>query len=135
MACADVARNGPSRDVRSPEMRIMLCRTDQNAFDVAEGPSLSATRFARLNYPEYVLNYAEHRQLAVAVARSVASWFGSTNDIRLVHWEQPEPASSNFIDRLIAGLKGKWVTDEVIPLMPFPSCGGRIETRNETRKE
>jgi len=116
VACADVCRSGKPRGIRFPDMKIRMCQNERHGFEVTEDAALFCAHFATLNYPEYILNFAEHKQLAVAVAKTVASFLGSTNDIRVVHWEQPEPASTNIADQILARLKGEWVTDEIIPI-------------------
>lgn len=116
VACADILRLGPPRNQRYPDMKIRLETNDQHGFVIHED-ALFGAKFAVLDYPEYHMNLAEHRQLAVAVAKTVADYMGSTNDIRIVHWEQPQPANTNNIGEVIsAWLKGKYVTDEVVPL-------------------
>ena len=116
VACADIARSGKPRGIRFPDMKIRICQNDRHGFEVTEDATLFYSNFALLNYPEYILNFAEHKQLAVAVAKTIADFLGSTNDIRVVHWEQPEPASTNIADQILARLKGEWVTDEIIPI-------------------
>jgi hypothetical protein len=116
LACADMYRGGKPRGIRFPDMKIRICQNDRHVFEVTEDAALFCGHFATLDYPDCILNYAEHRQLAVAVAKTVVDFLGSTNDIRVVHWEQPEPASTNIADQIIARLKGRWVTDEVIPI-------------------
>lgn len=119
VACADICRNGPPRDVRSPGMKIRITENDRHGYYIEEDAPIFYTRFASLDYPEYLLNYAEHRQLAVEVARTVADYFGSTNAMRIAHWEQPRVANTNdFAEALSALLKGKFVTDEIVPLRP-----------------
>ena len=63
-----------------------------------------------------MLNEAETRELAKTVAVAIANHFGSTNAVRIVHFERPEPASTNLIDHLQALFNGAYVTDEVVPL-------------------
>ena len=89
---------------------------DRHGFEITEDAALFVSHFATVNYPDSLLNYAEHRQMAVAVARTVANHLGSTNDIRIVHWEQPQPASTNFGDEIAARIKGKRVTDGIVPI-------------------
>ena len=115
-AWADICRHGAPRGVRFPDLKVRMYLNDRHGFEVTEDAPLFCTHFATINYPDSLLNYAEHRQMAVAVARTVADFFGSTNDIRIVHWEQPQPASTNFGDVIAARLKGKWVTDEIVPI-------------------
>lgn len=116
-AWADIYRQGAPRDVRFPDMRIRMCLDHwQGSIAITEDAALFCACFATVNYPDSILNYAEHRQMAVAVARTVADYLGSTNDIRIVHWEQPQPASTNFGDVVAARLEGKWVTDEIVPI-------------------
>lgn len=117
VACADFSRSGPARDLRYPGMKIRLCKNDRHGFEITEDAALFRARFAVVDYCEYHLNWEEHKQLAVEVARTVANFLGSTNDIRIVHWEQPRPADTNNIgDVLNAWLKGEFVTDEIVPL-------------------
>lgn len=115
-AWADICRQGAPRGMRFPDMRIRMFLNDRHGFEITEDSALFCARFATVDYPDSILNYAEHRQMAVAVARTVADCLGSTNDIRIVHWEQPQPASTNLIDQIAARFKGKWVTDEIVPI-------------------
>lgn len=115
-AWADICRQGAPRGVRFPDMKIRMYLNDRHGFEITEDAAFFVSYFATVNYPDSLLNYAEHRQMAVAVARTVADYLGSTNDVRIVHWEQPEPASTNFGDLVVARLKGKWVTDEIVPI-------------------
>lgn len=115
-AWADIYRHGAPRGMRFPDLRVRMYLNDRHGFEVMEDAALFCARFATVDYPDSLLNYAEHRQMAVAVARTVADYLGSTNDIRIVHWEQPQPASTNFGDLVVARLKGKWVTDEIVPI-------------------
>ena len=116
-AWADIYRQGAPRGVRFPDMRIRMCLDNwQGSVAITEDAPLFCTHFATINYPDSLLNYAEYRQMAEAVARTVAGYLGSTNDIRIVHGEQPQPASTNFGDVIAARLKGKWVTDEIVPI-------------------
>lgn len=114
-AWADICRQGAPRGVRFPDLRVRMYLNDRHGFEVTEDAALFYARFATVDYPDF-LNYAEHRQMAVAVARTVADCLGSTNDIRIVHWEQPEPASTNIVDVIAAKLKGRYVTDEIVPI-------------------
>ena len=115
VACADVDRTGEARDVRYPDVEIIVHENTRHGYEIQEAAPLFAAHFATVHYAEYHLNYAEQRRLAVAVARAVAGYLGSTNDIRVVHWEQPEPAGTNLADRIGAFLQGGYVTDETIP--------------------
>lgn len=115
-AWADICRQGAPRGMRFPDLKVRMYLNDRHGFEVTEDAALFVSHFATVNYPDSLLNYAEHRQMAVAVARTVANYLGSTNDVRIVHWEQPEPASTNFGDVIAARLEGKWVTDEIVPI-------------------
>lgn len=115
-AWADIYRHGAPRSMRFPDMKIRMYLNDRHGFEITEDAEWFVSHFATVNYPDSLLNYAEHRQMAVAVARTVADFLGSTNDIRIVHWEQPQPASTNFGDVVAARLEGKWVTDEIVPI-------------------
>lgn len=115
VASSAICLSGPPRDIRSPDMKIRLEANDKHGFVIHEDAFFGA-KFVVMDYPECLVNYAEHRQLAVEVARTVANYFGSTNDIRVVHWEEAHPASTNRADYILGWLHGKWVTDEVVPL-------------------
>ena len=118
VAGADISRSGEARGIRFPYVKVRLHQNERHGWEITEDAALFSAHFATLNYDEYHLNYAEQKQLAVAVAQAVAGYYGSTNDIRVVHWEQPEPASTNMADRVSAWLKGDWVTDEIVPAAP-----------------
>jgi len=115
VACADFSRGGAPRGIHFPYVKVRLHQNERHGWEIREDAPLFSAHFATVNYDEYHLNYAEQKQLAVAVAQAVAGYYGSTNDIRIVHWEQPEPTSTNMVDRISAWLKGDWVTDEVVP--------------------
>ena len=117
VAAADIYRNGTVRGVRFPDMKLRLHENDRHGWEVSEDAPLFCAHFATVNYAEYHFNYAEQKELAIEVARAIASYLGSTNSIRVVHWEQQKPASTNVIDQIMAKLSGKYVTDEVIPLV------------------
>ena len=119
-AWADIYRNGAPRGVRFHDLMVRMYLNDRHGFEITEDAALFYARFATVDYPDSLLNYAEHRQMAVAVARTIADFLGSTNDIRIVHWEQPEPASTNIGDVIAAKLKGRYVTDEIVPLRENP---------------
>lgn len=112
---ADFCRSGEPRGIRFPYLKILLTQNDRHGWEIKEDAALFAAHFATVHYDEYHLNYAEQKQLAVAIAQSIAGYYGSTNDIRIVHWEQPEPASTNFADQVSAWLQGKYTTDEIVP--------------------
>lgn len=116
VVCADFSRSSPPRKVISfPDMKIRLEANDRHGFVIHEDAFFGA-KFAVMDYPEYHLNWAEYKNLAVEVARTVADYLGSTNDIRICHWEQPKPADTNNIGEVIAAwLKGDYVTDEIVP--------------------
>jgi len=115
---ADIYRTGPAREINLPDLKLRVCGGEHNRYEITEDAALFCAHFATVYYPEYHINYAEQRLLAVEVAKTVARFLGSTNDIRIVHWEQPTPASTNLIDQIEAKLKGKYITDEIIPLKP-----------------
>ena len=116
VAGADISRSGEARGIRFPSIKVRLHQNERHGWEIREDAPFFAAHFATVNYDEYHLNYAEQKQLAVAVAQAVAGYYGSTNDIRVVHWEQPEPASTNLADKVNAWLKGDWVTDEIVPI-------------------
>ena len=115
-AWADICRHGAPRGMRFPDLKMRMYLNDRHGFEITEDAAFFVNQFATVNYPDSLLNYAEHKQMDVPVARTVADFLGSTNDIRIVHWEQPQPASTNFGDVVAARLEGKWVTDEIVPI-------------------
>lgn len=122
VACADFSRSGEPRGIRFPWVKVSLHQNDRHGWEIREDAPLFGAHFATVNYDEYHLNYAEQKQLAVVVAQAIAGYYGSTNDIRVVHWEQPEPASTNLADKVNAWLKGDWVTDEIVPIGRQGGC-------------
>ena len=103
------------RGMKWPDLKIVL-RQKNNDWLVHEDAALFVARFATVHLVEDMLNEAETRELAKAVAVAVANHLGSTNDVRIVHFEAPTPASTNIIDIIESRLKGKDVTDEIVPL-------------------
>ena len=124
MACAGVAicsmsaiyQKGPPRGCKWPNLKIVLRQSEGNEWRIQEDAALFVARFATVHHAADMMNEAETRELGKAVAVVVANYLGSTNDVRIVHFEKPEPASTNLVDRLQAFLNGEDVTDEVIPL-------------------
>ena len=114
-ACADFQRTGSPRGLRYPDMKIRICQNDRHGFEITEDAALFRAKFATMYYPEYHLNWAEYKQLAIVVAQTIAAELGCTNNIRMVHWEQPPVANTNDIGEAVAAmLKGKFVTDEIV---------------------
>ena len=116
VVCADIYRSEAPRGIRFPYVKVRLHQNERHGWEIREDSALFSAHFATVNYDEYHLNYAEQKQLAVVVVQAIAGYYGSTNDIRVVHWEQPEPASTNMADRISAWLKGEWATDEIVPI-------------------
>lgn len=114
-AVADIYRDGPIRDVALPGIKIVMIQDEKHTWRISEDAPLFSARFADVYWPEYHLNYAEQKELAKAVAKAVAAFLGSTNAVRVAHWERPEPASTNAIDVFMSKLNAKLVTDEIIP--------------------
>lgn len=78
---------------------------------------LFRAKYATVHFPEYDLSYAQHKELARQIAITVARFHSATNgQIRFGHYEYPEAKGTNIIDKLIQGLGGKFVTDEIVPL-------------------
>ena len=115
IASAAVYQDGPARNEKRPYLKIVL-RQKNNDWLVQEDAALFVARFATVHTVEDMLNKMEARELAKAVAVAVARHLGSTNDVRIVHFESPAPASSNIIDVINARLKGDDVVDEIVPL-------------------
>jgi len=119
-AVAGIRRTGEPRELLShPGMRIKAVKVD-SSWKVCEDRSLFSLVFAEIPYPDSLLNYAEHRNLAIAVARTIAAELGSTNDIRIAHRVRPSPVATNLADAVRIWLNTEDVTDEVVP--PFAPC-------------
>lgn len=116
IALGAVYREGPPRDIKRPDLKIVLRQGDHKEWRIQEDAALFVTRLATVNQVYDMLNEAETRELAKTVAVAIANHFGSTNAVRIVHFERPEPASTNLIDNLQALFNGVDVTDEVVPL-------------------
>jgi len=114
-AISAVYQHGEVRGMKYPDIKVVL-RQDGDNWKVCEDAALFSFTFATVNHPHDMMNVAEARELAKAVAVAVAKHLGSTNDVRIVRYETPTPASTNVADRLEAWLKGKDVTVEVVPL-------------------
>ena len=119
VASADICRSGAPRDIQFPGMKLKVVKVDSR-WRVCEDVPIFSSIFAELPYPDSVLNYTEHRNLAIAVARTIAAELGSTNGIRVARREVPTPASTNIADLVRAMLDTKDVTEEVVP--PFCPC-------------
>lgn len=115
IAMSAVYLDGQVRDEKYPDIKIVL-RQKNNDWLVQEDAALFVARFATVHLIEDWFNKAETRELAKSVAVAVAKHLGSTNDVRIVHFEMPTPASTNIIDIIESRLKGKDVVDEVVPL-------------------
>ena len=108
---------GEPRGVKFENLNIRVIKNrDTHRYKITEDSPLFAYELAEVAYPESMLNWKETEELAVAVARAIAVHLGSTNDLRLVHWVQPEPASTNIVDVILAKLHGQYETERVIPL-------------------
>lgn len=115
IASAAVYQDGSARNEKRPGIKIML-RQINNDWLVQEGAGILSVPFATVRHVEHMLNKAETRELARAVAVAVANHLGSTNDVRIIHFECPTPASSNIIDVVNAWLMADAVVDEIVPL-------------------
>ena len=115
IAISAVYQEGFVRDEKCPGIKIVL-RQKNNDWLVQEDAALFVARFATVHLVEDWFNKAETRELAKSVAVAVAKHLGSTNDVRIVHFEMPTPASTNIIDIIESRLRGKDVVDEVVPL-------------------
>lgn len=118
-AVADICRTGEPRCLSNSGIRIKAVKVD-SSWKVCEDVPLFSRLFAELPYPDSLLNYAEHRNLAIAVARTIAAELGSTNDIRIAHRVCPSPVATNLADAVRIWLNTEDVTDEVVPL--FAPC-------------
>ena len=119
-AVADIRRTGEPRELLShPDMRIKAVKAE-GSWKVCEDKPLFSRMFAELPYPDSLLNYAEHRNLAIAVARTIAAELGSTNNIRIAHRVGPSPVATNLADAVRIWLNTEDVTDDVVPL--FAPC-------------
>lgn len=115
VAYAAFSPYGKPRSLHWPFWKIQLYQNDKEGWEISEYGTLFGPHVATVHYDVNHLNHEEQKQLAVAVAQAIAGYYGSTNDIRVAHWEQPKPASTNLADGLRAWLQGKWITDEIVP--------------------
>ena len=116
VATGSVFQGGPPRGQKWPDIKIVLRQGEHKEWRIQEDSALFVARFATVNQIYDMLNEAETRELAKTVAVAIANHLGSTNDVRIVHFETPVPASTNLVDRFQSLLNGADVTDEVIPL-------------------
>lgn len=116
VATGAVFQSGPPRGQKWPDIKIVLRQGEHKEWRIQEDAALFVARFATVNQIYDMLNEAETRELAKTVAVAIANHLGSTNAVRIVHFETPVPASTNLIDRFQSLLNGADVTDEVIPL-------------------
>ena len=117
-AMAAVYMGGPVRSTRWPDLKIVM-RLDEKTgggWNIREDVALFSMTFATVHHPHDMLNDAEARELAKAVAVTIARHLGSTNAVRVAHYEYPKPAGSNLVECLNAWINAKDVTDEVIQL-------------------
>ena len=117
-ALSAVYQAGPARGIKHPDLQIVM-RLDEKTggdWNIREDVALFSMTFATVHHPHDMLNDAEARELAKSVAVTIARHLGSTNAVRVAHYEYPKQAGSNLVERLNAWITAKDVTDEVIQL-------------------
>lgn len=119
LVAADFQRTGKPRDLSFQGMKLKVVRVD-STWRICEDVPLFSSVLAELPYPDSLLNYAEHRNLAIAVARTIATEFGSTNDLRVARRVAPARAATNLADVVDIWLNTKDITEDVVPL--FTPC-------------
>lgn len=116
-AFADIYRNADYEPLVRDDLKLRIEKVNGNDYLIAEDAELFRAKFATVHFPEYHLSYAQQKELARQIAITVAKFHSATNgQIRFGHYEYPEAKGTNIIDKLIQGLGGKFVTDELIPL-------------------
>lgn len=111
-----VYQDGKPRGQKWPDIKIVLRQGENMEWRIQEDAAFFVARFATVNPIFDMMNKAETRELAKAVAVAVATHLGSTNDVLIVRREVPTPSSTNIIDRLEAALSAKDIVEEVVPL-------------------
>lgn len=104
-------------DYRPRVYEDLKLRIEKNGSEylIAEDAELFRAKYATVHYPEYHLSYAQHKELTRQIALTIAKFHSVTNgQIRFGHYEYPEAKGTNVIDKLIQGLCGKFVTDEIV---------------------
>lgn len=119
---ADINRSAPyAPPARWDGLKIRITPSEEHTceWNINQDESFFAARFATVHYPEYNLSYAQCRELAKEIARTIVRFYSCTNaQIRIAHVETPKPASTNLIDEIKAALATKVVTDEIVPVDP-----------------
>ena len=112
---ADMYRSATYDPCIRDDLKIRIER-DGNDYLISEDAELFRAKYATVHYPEYHLSCAQQKELARQIAITVARFHSATNgQIRFGHYEYPEAKGTNIIDKLIQGLGGKFVTDEIVP--------------------
>ena len=117
---ADIYRSAPYEPpARWDGLKIRITPSEEHTceWNINQDESFFAARFATVHYPEDHLSYAQCRELAKEIARTIVRFYSCTNaQIRIAHVETPKPASTNLIDEIKAALATKVVTDEIVPV-------------------
>ena len=99
------------------KIRITPSSEHNGAWNIDQDESIFAARFATVHWPEYHMSKEQVKEIAKEIARMIVRLYSCTNaQIRVVHVESPEPASTNLVDVIKAALGTKVVTDEIIPV-------------------
>ena len=116
---ADICRSAPYEPALWDGLKIRITPSEEHTceWNIDQDESFFAARFATVHYPEDHLSYAQCRELAKEIARTIVRFYSCTNaQIRIAHVETPKPASTNLIDEIKAALATKVVTDEIVPV-------------------
>ena len=116
---ADINRSAPYEPALWDGLKIRITPSEEHTceWNINQDESFFAARFATVHYPEDHLSYAQCRELAKEIARTIVRFYSCTNaQIRIAHVETPKPASTNLIDEIKAALATKVVTDEIVPV-------------------
>lgn len=112
---ADIYRNAEYKPCIYDDLKLRI-EKDGNDYLIAEDAELFRAKYATVHFPEYHISYSQQKELARRIAVTVARFHCATNgQIRFGHYEYPEAKGTNIIDKLIQGLGGKFVTDEIVP--------------------
>ena len=117
---ADIYRSAPYEPpARWDGLKLRITPSEEHTgeWNINQDEAFFAARFATVHYPEYHLSYAQGRELAKEIARTIVRFYSCTNaQIRITHVETPKPASTNLVDEIKAALATKVVTDEIVPV-------------------
>lgn len=119
IVCSAFAAEWMEEPYTPPQYEGIKLRIEKDVCDwvITEDAELFRAKYATVHLPEYHLTYAQQKELARRIARTIVLFHNQTNaQIRFVHTEYPEAKGTNVWDVIIQKLNGKLVTDEIVPV-------------------